>query len=66
MKYVEHEEFESGDKVRLGSWVDTKDYMLEQLNSTMVVDFQDGDDVYTDRGRFDFDCLEYVGDVLES
>jgi len=60
------EEFEPGDKVRLGEWVNIewfKKYEPKMVNTIMTVKFQDGDDVWTDKGIVDYNALELVEEI---
>lgn len=65
MHWVEKEEFDQGDKVRIGDWVNRdwfEKYDPGKLDVIMTVQFQDGDDVWTDKGIESFECLELVED----
>jgi len=65
MHWVEREEFDQGDKVRIGSWVNREWFEKHdpgKLDVIMTVSFQDGDDVWTDKGIESFECLELVED----
>lgn len=54
--------FESGDKVRIGEWARDwyEKHDPKKLDITMTVEFQDGEDVYTDKGWFPFEVLELI------
>lgn len=59
MRTVWREEFESGDKVRLvTNWYAERG--LVEKDEILIVQFQDGDEVWTNKGIFDFDELELV------
>lgn len=61
MRYVEREEFESGDKVRLidDSWYIKHGFEIRKTD-IMTVKYQDDDEVITDKGIFEFYELELI------
>lgn len=62
MRTVFKEEFESGDKVKIAKWARHwyEKRKPELLDVEMEVDFQYGEEVWTDKGIFGFDELELV------
>lgn len=60
MKYVDYEEFEQGDKVRLATdWYENHGFKHKE-GDVFIVKWQNYDEVYTDKGTFDFSELELV------
>lgn len=65
MRWVEYEEFESGDKVKLNDeiweyWYKNIKNFKVKKGEILIVEFQDGRDVWTNKGIFEFDELELV------
>ncbi|HBF77167.1 MULTISPECIES: hypothetical protein [Clostridium] len=62
MKSFYKEEFEDGDKVRLiTDWYQKAGFPFKK-GDIFTVKYQDGEDVQTDKGIFDFDELELVNE----
>jgi len=65
MHSEEVEMFDWGDRVRIGEWTNIewfKKHDPDKLNCVMRVEFQDGNDVWTDKGVVGAECLELVED----
>lgn len=65
MKWVEYEEFEHGDKVKINDeiweyWYKNIKNFKVKKGEILIVEFQDGRDVWTNKGIFEFDELELV------
>jgi hypothetical protein len=65
MRWVEYEEFEPGDKVKLNDeiweyWYKNIKNFKVKKGEILIVEFQDGRDVWTNKGIFEFDELELV------
>lgn len=60
MKSIYKEEFEKGDKVHLiTSWYEENGFLFKE-GDIFTVEYQDGDNVETDKGEFSFEELELV------
>lgn len=60
MHYEEYECFDSGDKVNLidDTWYKERGFKKFNKDTIMTVDYQNGDEVRTNYGYFDFCKLE--------
>lgn len=65
MRIEEVEVFEQGDRVRIGDWANIEwfeKHEPDKVNVIMTVQFQDGNDVWTDKGIVSAEALELVED----
>lgn len=56
------EEYEQGDKVKLLNydWYIDRGFNILTKDEILIVEFQDGKEVWTNKGIFEFDELELV------